>query len=115
MVAVTVVFAISTAGRALVVLDRGVQNVLRQLGEGMVAELAEGLRFIWSRRLVRAFVLTVLITNLLDAPFPVVMPVFAKDAFGSAADLGLMYGTFGGAALVGALASALSGTACREG
>jgi MFS family permease len=71
---------------------------------GYLAELSEGLRFIWGRRLVRAFVLTVLVTNLLDAPFPVVMPVFARDAFGSAADLGLMYGTFGGAALVGALA-----------
>jgi MFS family permease len=69
-----------------------------------LTELAEGLRFIWGRRLVRAFVVTVLITNLLDAPFPVVMPVFAREAFGSAADLGLMYGVFGGAALVGALA-----------
>jgi MFS family permease len=44
-----------------------------------------------------------LITNFLDAPFVVVMPVFAREAFGSAADLGLMYGVFGGAALVGAL------------
>jgi predicted MFS family arabinose efflux permease len=68
------------------------------------SELAEGLRFIWSQRLFRALVVTILITNLLDAPFPVVMPVFALEAFGSAADLGLMYGVFGGAALVGALA-----------
>jgi MFS family permease len=68
-----------------------------------LAELAEGLHFIWSHRLLRAIVLTVLITNLLDAPFPVVMPVFALEAFGSAADLGLMYGVFGGAALIGAL------------
>ena len=48
-------------------------------------------------------ILTVLVSNLLDAPFPVIMPVFAKDAYGSATDLGLMYGTLGGAALVGAL------------
>jgi MFS family permease len=66
-------------------------------------ELAEGLRFIWSRRLIRAIVVTVLITNFLDAPFVVVMPVFARKAFGSAADLGVMYGTFGGSALVGSL------------
>jgi len=32
------------------------------------------------------------------------MPVFAREAFGSAADLGVMYGVFGGATLVGALA-----------
>jgi MFS family permease len=49
-------------------------------------------------------VLTVLITNLLDAPFPVLMSVFAREEFGSAADLGLMYGVFGGSALAGALA-----------
>jgi predicted MFS family arabinose efflux permease len=67
-------------------------------------ELAEGLRFIWSRRLIRAIVVTVLITNFLDAPFGVVMPVFAREAFGSAADLGLLYGVFGGFALLGALA-----------
>lgn len=66
-------------------------------------ELAEGMRFIWKQRVLRAVVLTVLITNLLDAPFPVVMAVFAKDEYGSATDLGLMYGVLGGAALVGAL------------
>ena len=69
-----------------------------------LSELAEGVRFVWRRRLVRAIVLTVLITNFLDAPFAVVMPVFAREAFGSAVDLGLMYGTFGGFALVGSLA-----------
>ena len=69
-----------------------------------LAQLAEGLRFIWGQRLFRALVATILITNLLDAPFPVAMPVFAREAFGSATDLGLMYGVFGGGALVGALA-----------
>ena len=67
------------------------------------AELAEGMGFIWNRRVMRALVATVLLTNLLDAPFPVVMAVFAKEEYGSAADLGLMFGTLGGAALVGAL------------
>jgi MFS family permease len=67
-------------------------------------ELAEGMRFIWNQRVLRAIVLTVLITNLLDAPFSVVMSVFAREEFGSAADLGLMYGVFGAFALVGALA-----------
>jgi MFS family permease len=69
-----------------------------------LSELAEGLRFVWNHRLVRAVVLTVLITNFLDAPFAVVMPVFAREAFGSAADLGVMYGVFGGFALLGSLA-----------
>ena len=68
------------------------------------AELTEGLRFVWDQRLLRALVLTVLLTNLLDAPLPVVMAVFAEAEYGSAADLGLMYGIFGGAALAGSLA-----------
>ena len=67
-------------------------------------ELAEGLRFIWSQRVIRAVVLTVLVTNLLDSPFPVLMSVFARQEYGSAADLGLIYGAFGGAALAGSLA-----------
>lgn len=73
------------------------------------ADLAEGMRFIWNHRLVRAVVGTVLITNFLDAPFAVVMPVYAREAFGSAVDLGLMLGVFGGAALVGSLVFSLIG------
>jgi predicted MFS family arabinose efflux permease len=67
------------------------------------AELAEGLRFIWDRRLLRALTLTVLVTNLVEAPLPVVLAVFARETYGSAADLGLLFGAFGGAALAGAL------------
>ncbi|HEU5491177.1 MAG TPA: MFS transporter [Gaiellaceae bacterium] len=69
-----------------------------------LAELSEGLRFVWNQRLLRALVVTVLLTNLLDAPFPVVMAVFAEAEYGSAADLGLIYGVFGGAGLAGSLA-----------
>jgi predicted MFS family arabinose efflux permease len=67
------------------------------------AELGEGLRFIWDRRLLRALVLTVLVTNLVEAPLPVVLAVFARETYGSAADFGLMFGAFGGSALAGAL------------
>ncbi|MGI8886930.1 MAG: MFS transporter [Gaiellaceae bacterium] len=67
-------------------------------------DLAVGMRFIWEHRLMRALVGTILITNFLDAPFVVAMQVFAREAFGSATDLGLMLGVFGGAALIGSLA-----------
>jgi len=66
-------------------------------------ELAEGLRFIWRQRVLRAVVLMVLLSNLLEAPFPVVTAVLAREEYGSAADLGLMLGVFGGGALAGAL------------
>lgn len=68
------------------------------------SELTQGLRFIWSHRLIRAVVLTVLVTNFLDAPISVVMPVYAKQELGSAAQLGLLLGVFGGCALLGSLA-----------
>ncbi len=45
-----------------------------------------------------------LLTNFLDAPLPVVLPVLAREAYGGATDLGLMYGVLGGAGLVGSLA-----------
>ena len=66
-------------------------------------ELAGGLRFIWSHRLVRAVVVMVLLTNLIEAPGPVVLAVFAREEYGSAADFGLLVGVLGGAALAGAL------------
>jgi MFS family permease len=66
-------------------------------------ELKEGLRFIWSRRLVRALVLMVLLTNLVEAPGSVVLAVLAEEEYGSATDFGLMVGVLGGAALAGAL------------
>ena len=68
------------------------------------SELTEGFAFIWRNRLVRAIVATVLVTNFLDAPFGVVMPVFAREEFGGAESLGLMFGVFGGFALLGSLA-----------
>jgi MFS family permease len=67
-------------------------------------DLLEGVRFIRRDRLIRAVVLMVLVTNFLDAPLAtVLMPVFAREAFGSAVDLGLILGTFGGFALLGSV------------
>lgn len=68
------------------------------------ARLASGLRFVFRDRLVRAVLLTVLLTNFLDAPLtPVLMPVFADEAFGSPVSLGVILGTFGGFALLSSL------------
>lgn len=67
-------------------------------------ELFEGLRFIWRDRLARALVLTVMITNFLDAPLlAVIMPIYSFEVYGSSIGLGLLIGAFGGAALVGAV------------
>jgi len=77
---------------------------------GYLSALRDGWRVVHGDRLIRAIVLTVMITNFLDAPlFAVVMPVYARHAFGSAIDLGLMVAAFGGGSLIGALLFSLIG------
>jgi MFS family permease len=66
-------------------------------------ELADGLRFVWRRPLVRAIVAMVLLSNFIEAPLTVVLAVFAREEYGSAADFGLLVGVLGGSALAGAL------------
>jgi MFS family permease len=82
----------------------------REEKTGYFADLAEGLRFVWRDRLVRAIVLTVLLTNFLDAPLsPVILPVLVDEEFGSAGYLGLLLGVFGAAAVAGAVAFGVIG------
>lgn len=90
---------------------RALVPALRPHGHGeeepgrYLAQLVEGVRFVARDRVLRAIVVTVLLTNFLDSPLsPVVYPVFVREAFGGPEQLGLMLGTFGGAALVGSLA-----------
>ncbi len=74
-------------------------------GQSYLQQLREGLQFIQQDRLVLTLVLTVAITNFLDAPlFAVVLPVFANELFGSAAALGFLLSSFGGGAVLGAIA-----------
>jgi MFS family permease len=96
-------FLVSAALVAAVVPRPAAREVDESRPSGFFGELAEGMRFIWDERLLRALVVTVLISNFVEAPFPVVMAVFAEENYGSAADLGLIYGVFGGTALLGAL------------
>ena len=95
-------FLVSAALVALYV-PKPVRAAVEEASGRFLTELTEGLSFIWNQRLLRALMATVLVSNLIEAPFPVVMAVFAEDAYGSATSLGLMYGVFGGAGLVGSL------------
>ncbi len=64
----------------------------------------DALKFIWRDRVLLAIVLSVMVTNFLDAPSgAVILPVYAKQQFGSAFDLGLMFAAMGGGSLFGAL------------
>ncbi len=77
---------------------------------GCWTELADGVRFLVHEPLLRAVVVLVLCTNLLDAAkSTVLLPVAAEANLGGAVAFGLLVGTMGGGALVGSLLFAAVG------
>jgi MFS family permease len=73
-----------------------------QRARGYLVELAEGITFIRRGRLVLWMFGIGVAANFLVLPlFAVVLPVYADETYGSAVNLGLMLGGFGGGALVG--------------
>ena len=67
-------------------------------------ELREGLKFIYDDKLVLAIVLMIMLTNFLDAVYSgVVLPVFVKQVYGQALDLGLLIAANGAGAVIGTL------------
>ena len=73
-----------------------------QRARGYLVELAEGITFIRRGRLVLWMFGIGVAANFLVLPlFAVVLPVYAKQTYGSAVNLGLMLGGFGGGALAG--------------
>jgi MFS family permease len=73
-------------------------------------ELREGLRFIYNDKLMLAIVIMIMVTNFMDAVFSgVVQPVFVKQVYGQALDLGLLIAANGGGAVLGALVFSVVG------
>jgi MFS family permease len=73
-------------------------------------ELKDGLRFIAQDRLILSIVIMVMLTNFLDAIFGgVVQPVYVKQVFGNALNLGLLIAANGGGAVIGGLIFAAIG------
>jgi MFS family permease len=73
-----------------------------QRARGYLTELAEGLTFIRRDRLVLWMFGIGVVANFLVLPlFAVVLPFYADETYGSAVNLGLMLGGFGGGALAG--------------
>ncbi len=94
-------FAVSAAAVAVAVPTSPRQKPT-QRGR-YVDELVAGLRFIRKDRVLFWMMIVLAISNGLgDSLFAVVLPVYAKDAFESAADLGLMFSALGAGALIGA-------------
>lgn len=73
-------------------------------GQGYWRDLGEGLRFTVREPLLRAIVLLVLLTNLLDAAkTSVLLPVYAERQLGGGAAFGLLIGVMAAGALAGNL------------
>jgi MFS family permease len=96
-------FALS-AGIVAVAVPRAPRLAAERSSGSYLADLATGFRFILEDRLILALVLTVMVTNFLDAAkSSVLYPVYANEVLGSAVGLGLMFGASGGGAVVGAV------------
>ena len=73
-------------------------------------ELRDGLRFIANDSLILSIVLMVMLTNFLDAIFGgVLQPVYVKEVYGDALNLGLLIAANGGGAVIGGLIFAAIG------
>jgi MFS family permease len=72
--------------------------------ESYLAQLWEGVRFIRRDAVIMSIIVTILVTNLLDAAlFSVIQPAYIKAIFHSALPLGLLVASLGGAGFVGTL------------
>ncbi len=88
---------ISTAVHPFKKLDQGERK-------DYFEELGDGLKFILQEKLILAIVITVMVTNFLDAAFGgVILPVYVKQEYGRALVLGLIIAASGGGSVVGAL------------
>jgi MFS family permease len=73
-------------------------------------ELKDGLRFVARDSLILSIVIMVMLTNFLDAIFGgVLQPVYVREVYGSALNLGLLIAANGGGAVIGGLIFAAIG------
>jgi MFS family permease len=98
-------FFVSAAIIGVVIkVQKPVQHDEVEKSEKYFDELREGLKFIYNDKLVLAIVVMVMLTNFLDAIYSgVVQPVFVKQVYGQALDLGLLIAASGAGAVIGAL------------
>jgi MFS family permease len=67
------------------------------------ADLAEGLRFNWNDRVMRALSVVFTLGNFLDAPITLLITVYAIRTYGSALPVGLIASSLGAGAIIGSL------------
>ncbi|MDQ3549408.1 MAG: MFS transporter, partial [Chloroflexota bacterium] len=109
-------FGISAAVLVSAIPGRVVANTQQQAVQAGAAfrtyanEIAEGFRFMRRDGLVLWLTVGFSLGSLLAEPvYSVIMPVYAREVYGSALDLGFMYSALGGGSIVGALIFAIFG------
>jgi MFS family permease len=81
------------------------QENVEQVTGGYLERLRAGLAFLWHDRLLRAVVIMIVVTNMLDIGIhQVLLPVYARDVLHDARALGLLEGSFSTGAVVGTVA-----------
>lgn len=96
-------FAVSAALIGALVPAVAAKSTEEKSSERYVADLMEGLRYIWSDRLIRAMSLTSAISNCIDAPLTLLVSVYAIRRYDSAVPVGLIFAALGAGALIGSL------------
>jgi MFS family permease len=100
-------FAISALIFGVFVTD--VRHVPEKRGSFM-DDVWEGVRFLFQDKALRAILVAATVSNFLFTPlFSVALPVYAKDTYGHASDLGIMFASVAAGAIAGALAYGIVG------
>jgi MFS family permease len=96
-------FAISAGIVALSIPGQVAASPARAAGpRDYLREVVEGFQFLWNDRLLRTLVLTFSLGSLLAEPlYAIVLPVYAREVFGNALDLGLIFAALAAGSLVG--------------
>lgn len=109
-------FGISATMLAVAIPGRVVARTQEQVSEAGAAlraylgEVVEGFRFIRQDGLIFWLAVSFSLGSLLAEPlYSVIMPVYAKEVYGSALDLGFMYSALGGGSILGAALFAIYG------
>lgn len=106
-----IVIAVGIPSTAKATVDAAGRGFRRYAGE-----VAEGFRFLFNERVILWMVLSFTLGSLLAEPiYSVVLPVYARDVFGSARELGFIFAALGAGSLVGnGLYAALGPRASRR-
>jgi MFS family permease len=104
-----VVLAMAIPSR-IAVRTTGLSTGARAAMRNYASEVAEGFRFVRNEGLILWLAVSFSLGSLLAEPlYSVIMPVYAREVYGSALDLGFMYAALGGGSIIGATLFAVFG------